>query len=429
MATSRKPYERTSSHRTIADDELRLLNSSHEMQSLHSAQGTSTQPDAAAHHQPETAQLTVGPPKTAPFLDRVASALRTYWVLELCSVSFSVGVLIAQALILHHKMGDRSLMINSSKTGCLATSPSTASSHCYRPLLKRPWGIAGGVKLVFPGIRPQIAYVGAVILVLTLLFDTFNQQVVGTRAAYQEVLRMPNISAATVNMDYTMERSLDTFTAPLAATAAMYASIFDPSSITFPAAQCETGNCTWPISPTLSHFTSTWDSSGNPVLMAQEMYPGLPALSVFAYYESSTYNESDVVYITRFLVLDSSGRNATSALAYTCGVWMCVQTINHTVELAAQAETVGFSFSHTDYNLRANPNQVWFNFTSLPESLIVPETVGTLTGNGVSSKTGNFSVLNYTTTGLFRSLGLLNTTVTYSADGQYSYSSDVARAL
>ena len=102
---------------------------------------------------------------------------------------------------------------------------------------------------------------GAVIVVLSLAFDTFAQQVLGSRV--RDVISSgPSTSTALPRSSayqYVYTGSDHTVTAlPLAVQGALLASVFT-SNISVPQGVCSTGNCTWPTTPSLGVCSSCSD--------------------------------------------------------------------------------------------------------------------------------------------------------------------------
>ena len=137
-------------------------------------------------------------------------------------------------------------------------------------------------------------------------------------------------------------------------------------------ASCPTGNCTWPVTPSLaicgacSNTTYQRDCiddatcnfsmpSGTQVTL-QDGGSGGTGFAVFPS-QGAKYKQNDtsILYIANFemigaeyseaaLVFDPS--NNTDVNAYECALWMCVQAYNVSMTTSRQAQVVTQNFSH-----------------------------------------------------------------------------------
>lgn len=77
-------------------------------------------------------------------------------------------------------------------------------------------------------------------------------------------------------------------------------------------------------------------------------------------YVSSSYNESNRVYLDTWLMVD-----AISATATTCGLWYCLQAYNVSVDNGDQTQVIVGNWSETDVDPTTSRSS--FNFTNIPE--------------------------------------------------------------
>ena len=189
--------------------------------------------------------------------------------------------------------------------------------------------------------------------------------------------------------------------------AALYSGLLNPPSpeTGFLKASCSTGNCTWPITPSLgvcgecadttSHVTTTCYSEYDCIYT----YPG----SVWGYANASLYptNTSDTkTDIFKVARVSGVGLNYTKELgdnalgtyvafgnhvnnslgfymhATECTLWLCVKAFNVSVTAGVQSQSVVDTYNAMPDHLQSGealPNL--FNFTNIPASFnVAPDT-------------------------------------------------------
>ena len=270
--------------------------------------------------------------------------------------------------------------------------------------------------LIFLADR-RLVSLGAVITVLVLGFDTFTQQVLTTEfkpvvapTDAKAPLQVPrseyyNISTRSrewvgrsklcylippPELDTPAEANICTLkgTGPdWASISAVYNGFF--SNNTSPiSASCPSGNCTWPLTPSLGVCSSCKPISWN-ITGAQCNEPTQPLCNytlpdgqvviidgstdstLFQVLSSSIYNPADsdkVPYIYIFEAIgmptNSAGWSNSKVSAQQCAFWYCVQTYNVTVVNNIQNQTVVETWSEIVNDLTGD-----LNFTNIPRSM------------------------------------------------------------
>lgn len=100
------------------------------------------------------------------------------------------------------------------------------------------------------------------------------------------------------------------------------------------------------------------------------------AFAIVDSYASENYNESNYIYLDRWLMID-----ARSATATTCGLWFCVQTYNISVDNGNQTQDVVGIWNETDYQFDKR-----YEYPDLPETFNftnIPDDIGAINGYSV----------------------------------------------
>ncbi|MCJ1468708.1 hypothetical protein MMC07_007338 [Pseudocyphellaria aurata] len=214
-----------------------------------------------------------------------------------------------------------------------------------------PWGAAG---LLFSLRARHLALLGAVITILTLLFDPFIQQVV----VYPDRL-VPAEMKATIARAQTYEVRDEGVPLPsvveLSMKAAIYNGIFDiqDKAASGIGHTCSSGNCTWPPFPSLGvcsrcvNVTSYMEKSCNQTGCYRLSLPNGPTLTgLGGQINSSLSNISPSLKdtyasVVQFASLISKGANQSEdAHATECAIWYCVQNYTASVDEGKPSQTV-----------------------------------------------------------------------------------------
>ncbi|KAK0815463.1 hypothetical protein LTR59_000536 [Friedmanniomyces endolithicus] len=281
-------------------------------------------------------------------------------------------------------------------------------------------GPFGSLKLLFAWTRPHLGLIGALITIFTLAFDAFAQEVVILQ--FQNVSGVNGTTVGQVARSETYDRwtkvtqetsktrewtlSLATSNAridwvtDLNTVAAEYNGIFNYQNITAPAAQCSTGNCTWPVVPSLAVCGSCTDVTpamdyscvGVPgsnqnctytLTVGSSWSLGPPGYSfstsptgssangdpVLAYivvsdYRTPYYNNSKYAYLDTWLMINAS---LTAVTANVCGLWFCVQAYETTISNGVLSQKIIGNWSETDITLDQSSGHI--NFTNIPPDI------------------------------------------------------------
>ncbi|KAK0836322.1 hypothetical protein LTR03_013789 [Friedmanniomyces endolithicus] len=311
-------------------------------------------------------------------------------------------------------------------------------------------GPFGSLKLLFAWTRPHLGLIGALITIFTLAFDAFAQEVVILQ--FQNVSGVNGTTVGQVARSETYDRwtkvtQETNWVTDLNTVAAEYNGIFDYQNITAPAAQCSTGNCTWPIVPSLAVCGSCTDVTpamdyscvgvpgdnqnctytltvGSTWSLAQPGYTfstsptgssatGDPVLAyiVVSDYRTPYYNNSKYAYLDTWLMINASLKGFT---ANVCGLWFCVQAYETSVSNGVPSQKIIGNWSETDISLDKSYGPV--NFTNIPPDIqqATPYSVDA----GVLVAFGQNPIFS-------------NDNVTYGSDSLtfYSYTSTTVRSL
>lgn len=141
-------------------------------------------------------------------------------------------------------------------------------------------------------------------------------------------------------------------------------------------------------------------------------------------YIGSDYNESDVLYLHRSIIVNYTLPSAPDVL--TCGMWACVQAYNSSVTGGVQSQvvTANWSKGETVASSEASAGP-WFQFTNLPEELF--------NSKNITFTIGAATTAAFLNTGGLQGDSLLEGNVTWGPGGQLSntiiYSSDLAQYI
>ncbi|KAK1065774.1 hypothetical protein LTR74_007655 [Friedmanniomyces endolithicus] len=264
-------------------------------------------------------------------------------------------------------------------------------------------GPFGSLKLLFAWTRPHLGLIGALITIFTLAFDAFAQEVVILQ--FQNVSGVNGTTVGQVARSETYDRwtkvtQETNWVTDLNTVAAEYNGIFNYQNITAPAAQCSTGNCTWPVVPSLAVCGSCTDVTpamdyscvgvpgsnqnctytltvGSTWSLAQPGYTfstsptgssstGDPVLAyiVVSDYRTPYYNNSKYAYLDTWLMINAS---LTAVTANVCGLWFCVQAYETTISNGLLSQKIIGNWSETDMTLDQSSGPV--NFTNIPPDI------------------------------------------------------------
>lgn len=235
--------------------------------------------------------------------------------------------------------------------------------------------------------------------------------------------------------------------------AAEYNGIYNYQNITAPVAQCSTGNCTWPIVPSLAVCGSCMDltastsytcvgvnNSADDYLgnnctyhVSEGQAPGwdgyTPGYTFWTNYEQGSlayivvsgyktkhYNQSNYAYIDTWLMIDASEESATAVTATTCGLWFCVQAYEANVTNGNPTQEIVGNWSETDNPYNRYGIDAYINFTNVPERIRLNAT---------------YAVNDYVLTAFEQNPIFSDANATYGYDllTWYDYSDTTVRAL
>ena len=383
----------------------------------------------------------IRPPARRSAYQRITDFVARFWLFEIASTTVSAAVLVAIAIILKDSdnhilsaggeepdnwfFGQLTLnglvaLLSTVVEACMMVSVAAGISQLkwirfgvlrstrsgrrmaeFDDMDQASKGARGSLKFLLSRI-PQLASIGAVITIFALAFDTFSQQVIAIETAVGNITQPANIPGVASYSLYMKDGQENAFTAPLPVTAAAYNGVFDSGNISPSLAQCDTGNCTWPIFPSLAvdgscaNITDTvihkctphdgaynctynvTDGSGYTLVQDSTSPLGVGGdfgseyrLIVSPTFTGSAYQDPRMLYILNLLVLDLRG--GTGPQAYACGLWLSIHTYNLTMVSGKQTQTVTGTWNKTNYDTqRRVETEAWYSFTDLPASIMPP---------------------------------------------------------
>ena len=222
---------------------------------------------------------------------RITDFITRFWLFEVGSITVSVAVLIAIAIILKNSdgyqistgnnepdnwfFGQLTLngliaLLSTVVEACMMISVAASISQLkwihfsarrsmqnghklaeFDDMDQASRGARGSLKLLLSR-APQLTSVGAIITIFALAFDTFSQQVIAIESAIGNQTQPADIPAVASYSLYMKNGQEGRFFAPLSITAAIYNGVYDPGNISPSPVQCLTGNCTWSVFPSLA---------------------------------------------------------------------------------------------------------------------------------------------------------------------------------
>ena len=269
-------------------------------------------------------------------------------------------------------------------------------------------GAWGSLLLLWKMRGHHLVTVGAVLIVLLLAFDTFSQQILqikfrsvistspdatGAFNRSESYLLTPKVEqnlTGVPDIDYSMK-------------AGTFNALFGSKIADLPI-YCPTGNCTWPIIPTLGMCGGCTNVTDRLTTVCGEDDDGtecnstLPSGTTFSYYDfrnltigyggnyfvlnmtsgnvystfdpistSGSGGVSDVpLYAVNFEAIMNGGvtpADSAGPAAVECALWLCVQAYNVSVQSGLQTQRLLRSWSKVDYS--ASPGSL-INFTEIP---------------------------------------------------------------
>ncbi|KAI9051366.1 hypothetical protein LZ554_004413 [Drepanopeziza brunnea f. sp. 'monogermtubi'] len=233
-------------------------------------------------------------------------------------------------------------------------------------------GAFGSAKLLWQIRGRNMVAIGAILTILALAFDTFTQQVVsladrsittGDPALYSA----GEVPRSTYENGYDHGSTLSSYIPNLNTRAAIYNGILalDIQPVAIP---CSTGNCTWPIVPSLavcgecsaSSFTTSCNATfcnytmptgtvfSSPVV-SRIQNPLFQVTTLDSGGSKYNYSSSERAYVGVFDAIGAPwGENYaenSSITATECGLWICVQAYNISSSKGVQTQKTIGNFS------------------------------------------------------------------------------------
>nr|KAK5444628.1 hypothetical protein LTR18_004332 [Exophiala xenobiotica] len=233
-------------------------------------------------------------------------------------------------------------------------------------------GAWGSLVLLFVSRRRYLAYFGALVTILSLAFGTFTQQLISYSmypipSSHADLLP-GNIPQAETWQNFTGNPAEGAMSIPLTMKAAIYNGMLS-EGVQPITATCPTGNCTWPVTPSLAVCgecsSSSYQTSCNRTECTYTMPSGSKMLFPNATYSTeglgfqvtaskgAKYNSShhDKLYIANFDVFGAQ----YDSYSYTgwekyltsqeCAMWICIKTFDVVTANGHQTQTVSSTFS------------------------------------------------------------------------------------
>lgn len=235
-------------------------------------------------------------------------------------------------------------------------------------------GAWGSFIFLWKGSGRWLSYIGAVVVILSLAFGAFTQQLIGivslpVRAGDANDLAAGNIPNSQTWANSTGNPAEDGLSTILSMKAAVYNGFLE-GGITPLHAFCPTGNCTFPITPTMAvcgecrnvSYTDSCNSTVCEFTMATgtvmhlaNWFNGEATYGVGFQVVSRTVNPIGTrrLDIALFDILGgpydsyTQGWPKSETLSSTCSMWMCVNALSVTTNSNSQTQTLNASFSKT----------------------------------------------------------------------------------
>ncbi|RDW82538.1 hypothetical protein BP6252_03650 [Coleophoma cylindrospora] len=251
-------------------------------------------------------------------------------------------------------------------------------------------GSLGSFRLLWRLKGCHVASIGALITILSLSYDTFMQQVLGTKVeSMLEVTGIARISRSETYASYTHENNLSSFIPTWSVLNSIQSGIITENA-TFPSATCSSGNCTFPVVPTLGVCGGCTDTTWNKTCStgyAKQCNYTMPdgnsitvdnSIQVNMFQVTTTsgliYNASSetIPYIANFDVIGMPWQtqfwNEDQLVAKECALWMCVQAYNITVRDNIQTQEQIMTWNTTKPVGQSNVI-AYHNFTGMPAEM------------------------------------------------------------
>lgn len=213
---------------------------------------------------------------------------------------------------------------------------------------------------------------------------------------------------------------------------------FDPYGIVPAAPVCSTGNCTWPIVPSLAvcgsctdvttKLTSVcltdsnpspncditlWGSGDNYTFQTANSNPYGTVFKT-ASFASLEYSNNDTILLDSFYIVDTSNRTGGPVIAHTCGLWFCVQAYRVKVENGTLDQQIVANWSLG----QQETTSTYRTFTDVPEQEFnLPDNI-------------TFGAGNQAIRGFYTNLVVdFNTEIQWYTGGQLIYEGDTDDAI
>lgn len=271
----------------------------------------------------------------------------------------------------------------------------------------------------------HLATIGAILTIASIAFDIFTQQVLGyatiTLPGSPADFSTGSVPRLESFSDYSIGASLSDWVPTLAGKSAVRTGFF-ADSVSIPNIACSTGNCTWPVVPSLAvcgactpttytnscdttvdnskwHFCNYTMESGTTVSVSNQ----LASLNTVFFAEQtasgSIYNMSDPVtpYIavmdTMYSSPDANIPSWTNVSAAECALWFCVQAYTTTTNDSTTSQII------SEYSTILPVDNPALNFSATRQFVDVPASFNTLPNSTFEvADTSFFSFQSYIAT-------------------------------
>jgi hypothetical protein len=257
--------------------------------------------------------------------------------------------------------------------------------------------------------------IGAILTILSLGFDTFSQQVIASQYRTGNASKFSGNVPRAETYDDLGPSGLN-----VSAKAAIHSGVMSPN-ITSVKAFCPSGDCSWPVTPTVgvcgacmdvsgSLQTNSLETNGQGQPLVLTINPGSKSIL-----DSPAVGGSSVdMLIADFNIVGSTGQALANPTATECALWFCLQAME--IEQEAGCQTTNVTHSWNQASSPSDSSDA-YTFTSVPLSF----NAGTDSNNFNVSKSTFDAYVSYFDSSM-------NGSVASSDDG-HSFSSDYAQAI
>lgn len=260
-------------------------------------------------------------------------------------------------------------------------------------------GVWGSLMFMFRGKRRWVSYAGSLIVVVSLAFGAFTQQLisienVAVAKASPSVSLPGNLPRSNTWISWTGNPAEDAWSTTLSMKAATYNGIL-AEDIAPAIASCSTGNCTWPLTPSLAvcgecHHVSYRTScnaticnytlpSGTEATILRNPFDAYSSLGFLTRSREPDYNgTSKRLNLAQFDVFgapyDTYASQWTNGpiTAAECAIWYCIHAYHVESHAGQQTQQIRGTFDQINHLLPSGggfSGSDLFYFDALPPSL------------------------------------------------------------